>query len=76
MVIPMEMFEAVPKQWGNSLGITIPKDIIRKERISPRKRVKFMVVGAEMESLKKAFGSLKLKKSTQKAMDEIDEGYD
>jgi len=72
----MQVFEAIPKQWGNSLGITIPKEIIDKENISPRKRTKFLVVGSEMETLKKAFGSLKLKKPTQKAMDEIDAGYD
>ena len=29
-----------------------------------------------MEEVKKAFGTLKLKKPTQKAMDEIDYGYD
>lgn len=72
----MEVFEAIPKQWGNSIGITIPKEVIRKGNISPKKRVKFLVIGTEMDNLKKAFGSLKLKKPTQKVMDEIDEGYD
>jgi len=72
----MQVFEAIPKQWGNSVGITIPKEIIEKEHISPRKKTKFLVVGSEMETLKKAFGSLKLKKPTQKVMDEIDAGYD
>lgn len=72
----MEAFDAIPKQWGNSLGITIPSEIIKREHISPNKKVKFLVIGAEMDELKKAFGTLKLKKPTQKAMDEIDEGYD
>ena len=72
----MQLFEAIPKQWGNSVGITIPREIIEKEKISPKKRTKFLVVGSEMETLKKAFGSLKLKKPTQKVMDEIDAGYD
>lgn len=72
----MQVFEAIPKQWGNSLGITIPKEIIKKQHISPKKKVKFLVVGEAMDELKKSFGSLKLKKTTQKAMDEIDEGYD
>ncbi|MBI2664533.1 AbrB/MazE/SpoVT family DNA-binding domain-containing protein [Candidatus Woesearchaeota archaeon] len=75
-MIKMQAFDAVPKQWGNSLGITIPKEIIRKEKISPKHKAKFLVVGAGMEGLKDAFGSLKLKKETQKAMDEIDAGYD
>ena len=72
----MEVFEAIPKEWGNSLGITIPKEIIRKEQISPRKKGKFLVLGTKMDKLKESFGTLKLKKSTQQAMDEIDEGYD
>jgi len=29
-----------------------------------------------MDGVKKAFGTLKTKKSTQQIMDEIDEGYD
>ncbi len=72
----MQVFDAIPKQWGNSIGITIPREVIEKEKISPKRRVKFLVVGTEMDNLKKAFGSLKLKKETQKVMDEIDAGYD
>ena len=72
----MQVFEAIPKQWGNSIGITIPRDIINKERIALKKRAKFLIIGGEMEQLKRTFGSLKLKKPTQKVMDDIDEGYD
>ncbi len=72
----MQVFDAIPKQWGNSVGITIPKNVIEKENISTKKKTKFIAIGSEMDQLKRAFGSLKLKKSTQKVMDEIDEGYD
>jgi antitoxin component of MazEF toxin-antitoxin module len=72
----MQVFEAVPKQWGNSVGVTIPKEIVERANISTLKRVKFMVIGTDMDTLKKSFGSLKLKKPTQKVMDEIDAGYD
>ena len=72
----MRIFDAIPKQWGNSVGITIPKEIIERENISLKRKTKFVVLGTERNDLKKAFGSLKLKKSTQKAMDEIDAGYD
>ena len=72
----MQVFDAIPKQWGNSVGITIPRNVIEKEHISTRKKTKFIAIGSEMNQLKRAFGSLKLKKSTQKVMDEIDEGYD
>lgn len=72
----MEIFEAIPKQWGNSIGITIPKDIIEKEHITPKKKTRFLVIGTAMEGVRKSFGSLKFKKPTQQIMDEIDEGYD
>lgn len=72
----MQVFDAIPKQWGNSIGITIPREVIEKEKISLKRRVKFLVVGTEMNNLRKAFGSLKLKKETRRVMDEIDAGYD
>ena len=72
----MEVFDAIPKQWGNSIGITIPKEILEKEHITLQRRTRFLVIGAAMEDVKKSFGSLKFKKPTQQIMDEIDEGYD
>lgn len=73
----MEVFEAIPKQWGNSIGVTIPKDIVKKEKISVKDKAKFIVIGTnDMKQLKKSFGTLELKKPTQRIMDEIDEVYD
>ena len=72
----MEIFEASPKKGGNSLGITIPREIARKENLSTKKKVKILVLGNKMQELKKAFGSIKLNKPIQKIMEEIDEGYD
>ncbi len=73
----MEVFEAIPKQWGNSIGVTIPKDIVKKEKISVKNKAKFIVIGqTDMKQLKKSFGTLELKKPTQRIMDEIDEAYD
>lgn len=72
----MQIFEAVPKQWGNSIGITIPREIVREEKIAPKKKVRVLILGRKMDKLKGAFGALQLKKPTQQVMDEIDEGYD
>ena len=72
----MEQFEAVPKKWGNSWGITIPSEIIKAERLKLNKETIFLVVGDNRERIKKMFGTLKIKKPTQQIMDEIDEGYD
>ncbi len=72
----MEQFKAIPKKWGNSLGITIPAEVVKEENIKPKKEVIVLVFGDKTRKLKNMFGTLKLKKSTQKVMEEIDEGYD
>lgn len=71
----MKGFETVPKKWGNSLGVTIPKEIVDSERLSSGKKVKVFVVGDRTNELRKVFGTLKLKMPTQKAMEEIDREY-
>ena len=72
----MEQFKAVPKKWGNSLGVTIPSEIIKSENLKQNKEAIFLVVGDNRKKIKKIFGTLKIKKPTQRIMDEIDEGYD
>lgn len=72
----MKQFKAVTKKWGNSIGITIPADVVKKEQIKPQKKITVLVMGEQKRQLKKMFGSLKLKKPTQQVMNEIDEGYD
>ena len=38
--------------------------------------MRIIVLSNDMQELKNAFGTLRLRKSTQQVMDEIDEGYD
>ena len=72
----MEQFEAIPKKWGNSVGITIPSDVIKDENIGLNRKIEVLVIGNRRKKLKRIFGTLKLKKPTQRVMEEIDEGYD
>lgn len=72
----MEQFKAIPKKWGNSVGITIPSEIIKVENIELNKGIDILVIGNRRKRLKRMFGTLRLKKPTQKVMEEIDEGYD
>ena len=73
----MKEFETKPKKWGNSLGITIPKEIAEEEGIKEGKRIKVFVLIEEKKTLKEMFGSLKeWKKPTDKIMKEIDKRYD
>lgn len=72
----MREFETYPKKWGNSLGVTIPQDILLQESITKKDRVQILILKSDPDRMKKIFGTLRFKKSTQKIMDEIDEGYD
>ena len=72
----MDQFKAAPKKWGNSLGVTIPTEIIKSENLKMNKEAIFLVMGDSRQKIKKIFGTLKIKKPTQQIMDEIDEGYD
>ena len=72
----MQLFEAKPKKWGNALGVTIPREIVRKGHIKAGKEVRIMVIGPPRGNFKDLFGTVKTKKSTEEIMREIDEGYD
>ncbi len=59
-----------PKQWGNSLGIILPKDVINVERIT--KETEIIVEVKRGNPVKEIFGSLKgWKINTQKFKDEL-----
>ena len=72
----MEQFEAVTKKWGNSIGITIPSEVIKEEKIKPQDKIMVLVIKNYRKKLANIFGTLKLKKETQRVMEEIDKGYD
>ena len=71
----MQVFEANPKPWGNSLGITIPKEMLKKEGISSNEKFLVAIIGNQKTNLDKVFGSVKRKKPINKIMDEIDNGW-
>ncbi len=65
----MTMFKAKVKQWGNSLGIVIPKEITQKEHLTADKEI---FIEIKQNPLVEAFGILKHKKiNAQKAKDEL-----
>lgn len=63
------------KKWGNSLGITLPVEIIRNKRIVENEIVE-IEIKKKNEPLKKLFGTLSRKMPTQKLKDEIRAGWE
>ena len=65
--------EAIARKWGNSIGISLPKDVVEKANIKPNREVEIFIQDKRVD-LSKVFGTLNIKKSTQKILDEIREG--
>ena len=63
--------EAQVREWGRSIGIVIPKEAVIKERIKVGDSIKILLKKKE-NPLKKTFGILKLKRSTEEILKEID----
>jgi len=66
-----------PKKWGNSLGITIPKEIVKKEGITLRDELVINIrKKRDKESVKNLFGTFKFSQSTQEIKDELRKGWE
>lgn len=56
--------EAIVKEWGNSLGIVLPKKKILEESIAPNQKVRIIVNKTESLKVKDIFGKMKWKTPT------------
>ncbi|MBS3051704.1 MAG: AbrB/MazE/SpoVT family DNA-binding domain-containing protein [Candidatus Aenigmarchaeota archaeon] len=66
-----------PRKWGNSLGITIPKEIVEKEGITLRDELIVDIKKKrDVEAVKKLFGKFKFTKSAQDIKDEMRKGWE
>lgn len=65
--------ETIARKWGNSIGISIPKDVIKKANIKPDRELRIFIQDKKVD-LSKVFGTLKIEKPTQEILDEIRKG--
>ena len=66
------MIHCHTKPWGNSLGIIIPRDIVKKHSLKPNEDIVIEIMG-KVNVLKELFGSIKFKKSTKMILREARE---
>ena len=59
------------RKWGNSIGVTLPSDLVRELNISEGDDVELFVV-KRAHPLKKWIGKIKFRTSTEQIMREID----
>ena len=64
------------KAWGNSVGIIIPKEDIKREGLHLDQKVKVVITPVKTLKVKDIFGKLKLKKSAKELLKEVDEELD
>ncbi|MBU0635585.1 AbrB/MazE/SpoVT family DNA-binding domain-containing protein, partial [Candidatus Micrarchaeota archaeon] len=62
------------RKWGNSIGTTIPPEIVEKEKIKPNDKIVISV--HRITPFQKLFGTWKTKKTAQKIKDEIKKGWE
>lgn len=74
------IFTAKPRKWGNSIGIIIPAEVIKSEKINLKKQLTVTLMPQDSNDLRAMAGSLPKKfwgkKTTQQLLDEGDEGED
>ena len=63
------MITCKTKQWGNSIGVIIPKDIIREKNIKPEEEI-LINIEKKRSILKELFGALCFKKSAKILLEE------
>lgn len=65
--------ESIARKWGNSIGLTIPKEVANKINIKENKKVRFIIL-EDGSPVRKTFGILKeWKKPTKQIIKEMRE---
>ena len=68
----MITIKAVLRKWGRSMGIVISKEVIKEKKLKAGDEVNVLIL-KKTDILDKTFGALKLKRSSQEMLKEIDE---
>ncbi|MFA4819443.1 MAG: AbrB/MazE/SpoVT family DNA-binding domain-containing protein [Candidatus Aenigmatarchaeota archaeon] len=69
----MSELEGRIKKWGNSFGVIIPNEIIRKENLKDGQKVEIILRKPSKINMNKVFGSLKdWKKPTSRILKVVD----
>ncbi len=69
----MVEIEAITRKWGNSLGITIPQEIVEEEHLRENQKIKVEInLAQNLTSLR---GLVKFSKSAQQIKEEMRAGW-
>ena len=70
----MQELKTRVKKWGNSFGVMIPREVIKREHLREGSEVEVTINSTKITKVKDIFGILKgkLNKSTEEIMREVD----
>lgn len=71
----MMEIKARTKKWGNSIGVIIPKEVIREQSIKPDQEIILMIDKKPITKGRDIWGTLKFKESTEELMRGIDKEF-
>ena len=68
----MVQFDTITRKWGNSIGVTFPKESVEKGKLAENQKVHVIVIPKD-DTLMRTFGMAKgiFKKSAQEIKDEL-----
>lgn len=72
----MMEIKAKARKWGNSIGVLIPKEVVKEDNIKPNQEVTLMISTKPITKGKDIWGTFKFKKPTEQLMREVDKEFD
>lgn len=70
-----EEIECITKKWGSSLGIIIPRDVVKKKQLKPQEKIHITIEKIALAQDIWNLGPLLRTESTQKIKDELRKGW-
>ena len=68
--------ETETRKWGSSLGLVIPRKIVKEERIQAGQKIRIDILTKKKTTGADIFGKLKFKKPIQVLLDETDKDFE
>ena len=72
----MIVCEVTLKKWGNSIGIVVPKEALKKYGLKEGQKIRAGIMPANAPKVKDLLGKAKLKTPTDELMRQIDRELD
>jgi len=72
----MEIVLVKAKKWGNSLGIRLPRKLVKENNLKPEEELVIQIGKKKVSKAKELFGILKQKEPIEKSMKDIDKALD